>query len=156
MSEVKTHGLWFEEFTEGLSIETRSRTITEADIVNFAGVSGDFNPMHTDAEYAKSTQFGQRVAHGALIFSIATGLAYQLGFMEGTVLAFTSFDWKMRAPVFIGDTIKVTATVAKRREMAAAGGGFVTFDVKVLNQKGETTQKGEWVIMVKSQAAQPA
>ncbi len=156
MSEVKTHGLWFEEFAEGLSIETRSRTITEADIVNFAGVSGDYNPMHTDAEYAKSTQFGQRVAHGALIFSIATGLAYQLGFLEGTVLAFTSFDWKMRAPVFIGDTIKVMATVAKRREMAAAGGGFVTFDVKVLNQKGETTQKGEWVILVKSQAAQPA
>ena len=72
--------------------------------MNFAGVSGDFNPMHTDAEYAKSTQFGARVAHGALIFSIATGLAYQLGFLDGTVIAFTSFDWKMRAPVFIGDT----------------------------------------------------
>ncbi len=156
MSEVKGRGLWFEEFTEGLSIETRSRTITETDIVNFAGVSGDFNPMHTDADYAKSTQFGARVAHGALIFSIATGLAYQLGFLEGTVIAFTSFDWKMRAPVMIGDTIHVAATVAKRREMAAAGGGFVTFDVKVLNQKGETTQKGEWVIMVKSKAAQPA
>ncbi len=155
MSDIKGRGLWFEEFTEGLSMETRSRTITEADLVNFAGVSGDFNPMHTDAEYAKNTQFGARVAHGALIFSIATGLAYQLGFLEGTVIAFTGFDWKLRAPVYIGDTIKVTATVSKRREMAAAGGGFVTFDVKVVNQKGDITQKGEWVIMVKSQAAAP-
>jgi acyl dehydratase len=156
MSDIKGRGLWFEEFTEGLSVETRSRTITEADLVNFAGVSGDFNPMHTDAEYAKNTQFGARVAHGGLIFAIATGLSYQLGFLEGTVIAFTGFDWKLRAPVYIGDTIKVIATVSKRREMAAAGGGFVTFDVKVVNQKGDITQKGEWVIMVRSKAAAPS
>ncbi|MCC7450111.1 MAG: MaoC family dehydratase N-terminal domain-containing protein [Anaerolineae bacterium] len=163
MTDVRAHGLWFEEFTEGLSIETRGRTITETDVVNFAGVSGDFNPMHTDAEFAKTTQFGARVAHGALVFSIATGLAYQLGFLEATVIAFLSYDWKLRAPVYIGDTVKVSATVAKRRAMSAAGGGMVTFDVKVTNQKGEVTQKGEWVIMVKSKpadsegsAAQPA
>ncbi len=155
MSDVSAHGLWFEEFTEGLSIETRGRTITESDVINFAGVSGDFNPMHTDAEYAKTTQFGARVAHGALVFSIATGLAYQLGFLEGTVIAFLSFDWKLRAPVYIGDTVKVSASVAKRRAMAAAGGGMVTFDVKVTNQTGEVTQKGEWVIMVKSKPASP-
>ena len=69
-------GMWFEDFTEGLTVTTKGRTITEADIINFAGVSGDFNPMHTDAEYVKGTHFGARVAHGALVFSIATGLAY--------------------------------------------------------------------------------
>jgi len=156
MSEIKGHGLWFEEFTEGVSMETRGRTITEADVVNFAGLSGDFNPMHTDAEYAKTTQFGMRVAHGALVFSIATGLAYQLGFLEGTAIAFTSFDCKLRAPVYIGDTIKVIATVAKTRPMSAAGGGFVTFDVKVVNQKGDVTQKGEWTMLIKSKPATEA
>ncbi len=143
-------GLWFEEFTEGLDIETRGRTVTEADVTNFAGVSGDFNPMHTDAEYAKATPYGQRVAHGALGFSIATGLAYQLGFLEGTILAFTGVEWKWRAPVFIGDTIRVMMKVTKRRAMPAAGGGLVTLDVKVLNQKNEVTQKGEWTVMIRS------
>ncbi len=150
MSDIKQRGLWFEEFTEGLTVESRGRTITEADLVNFAGVSGDFNPMHTNAEFAAQTPYGQRVAHGALIFSIATGLTYQLGFLEGTIMAFTGVDWKFRNPVFIGDTIKVTASVAKRRAMAAMGGGFVTFDVKVTNQKGEVAQKGEWTILVMS------
>ena len=144
-------GLYFEQFTEGLSMESRGRTITETDIISFAGLSGDFNPMHTDAEFAKNTQFGMRVAHGALIFSIATGLAYQLGFLEGTVIAFTNFEMKLRAPVFIGDTIKVTVVVNKSRAMAAAGGGLVTFDVKVTNQKGEVVEKGEWGVMIKSQ-----
>ena len=148
-------GLYFEQFTDGLSMESRGRTITESDIISFAGLSGDFNPMHTDAEYAKGTQFGMRVAHGALIFSIATGLAYQLGFLEGTVIAFTSFEMKLRAPVYIGDTIKVVTTVSKSRAMPAAGGGLVTFDVKVTNQKGEVVEKGEWSVLIKSQP-QPA
>ncbi len=153
MTDVRARGLWFEQFTEGLSIETGGRTITEADIINFAGVSGDFNPMHTDAEFAKNTQFGARVAHGALVFSIATGLSFQLGFLDGTIIAFTSFEMKLRAPAYIGDTIKMTATVSKRRAMPAAGGGFVTLDVKILNQKGEAVQKGELVLLIKSQPA---
>lgn len=157
MSDIKQdgkqHGLWFEEFVEGLSIETRGRTITEADLVNFAGVSGDFNPMHTDAEFAAGTPYGKRVAHGALVFSIATGLTYQLGFLEGTIMAFTGLEWKFRDPVYIGDTVKVTASVVKRRAMAALGGGFVTFDVKVINQAGKVAQKGEWTILVRSSEA---
>jgi acyl dehydratase len=144
------HGLWFEEFTEGLPIRTRGRTITESDIVAFAGLSGDFNPMHTDARYAETTQFGARIAHGALVFSIATGLAYQLGVLEGTVIAFLGFEMKLRAPVYIGDTIRVEASVSKRRPVPASGGGIVTLDVKVLNQRDEVVQKGEWTIMVRS------
>lgn len=146
-------GLWFEELVEGLSIETRGRTITEADIVNFAGVSGDFNPLHTNAEYAKNTQFGARVAHGVLVFSIASGLAYQLGFIEDTVIAFTGFEMKLRNPVYIGDTIKVLAKVSGRRSMKAAGGGLVMLDIKIVNQKGEVVQKGEWSMMVRSKPA---
>lgn len=143
-------GLYFEEFEEGLEIETQGRTITEADVVNFAGLSGDFNPMHTDAVYGAETHFGQRVSHGLLCLSIASGLAYQMGFLDGTVLAFTSLDWKFRAPVFIGETIHVKITVTRRREMKAAGGGFVFFDVQVVNQDDKVTQKGEWNILVAS------
>lgn len=144
-------GLYFEEFTEGLTVVSRGRTLTEADIVNFAGLSGDYNPLHTDSEYASTSQFKARIAHGALVFSIATGLTYQLGVLEGTVVAFTGFEMKLRNPVYIGDTIKVTATVAKRRAMPAMGGGFVTFDIKVTNQKDEVAQKGEWTVLVISQ-----
>src|SRR5260221_8743787 len=106
--------------------------------------------MHTDAEFAAGTPYGKRVAHGALVFSIATGLTYQLGFLEGTIMAFTGLEWKFRDPVYIGDTVKVTASVVKRRAMAALGGGFVTFDVKVLNQIGKEAQNGERTILGRS------
>ena len=109
--------------------------------------------MHTDAEYVKGTHFGARVAHGALVFSIATGLAYQTNFIEGTVLAFMGVDMKFKAATFIGDTVKVQMTVAKRRAMAALGGGLVWFNVEVTNQKGEIVQRGEWQLLVKSKAA---
>src|SRR5262249_27564279 len=153
MSDNKSRGLWFEEFTEGLTRETRGRTITEADIVNFAGITGDFNPMHTDAEYANASQFKARVAHGALTFSYAIGLAYQQGFLEETIIAFTGFEMKLREPVFIGDTIKVISTVSRLRAMPSAGGGFVTFDIKIIKQDGKVAQKGEWTVLVRSNPA---
>lgn len=143
-------GLYFEQFQEGLELETRGRTISESDIVGFAGLSGDFNPMHTDAVYAAGTQFKQRVAHGLLGLAVASGLAYQMGFLDGTVLAFTGLEWKFRAPIVIGDTIRVQVKVTGTREMKAAGGGFVTFDLKVVNQDNTVTQKGEWTVLVAS------
>jgi 3-hydroxybutyryl-CoA dehydratase len=145
-------GLYFEDFEEGMELETRGRTITETDIVNFAGLSGDYNPMHTDAVYAEGTQFGQRVAHGLLGLSVASGLAYQLGFLEGTVIAFTGLEWKFRQPVVIGDTIRAHIKVTKLREMKRAGGGFVTVNIEVLNQDDAVTQKGEWTVLVASKS----
>jgi 3-hydroxybutyryl-CoA dehydratase len=151
MTNLNTErGLYFEDFETGMTIETRGRTVTEADIVTFAGVSGDFNPMHTNAVYGAQTQFGQRVAHGLLVLSIASGLAYQMGFLEGTVIAFTGLEWKFRAPVFIGDTVRVVAKVTNLREMKRAGGGFVSLDVRVLNQDDTVTQKGEWTMLIAS------
>jgi len=144
------HGLYFEELEVGRELESQARTITEADLVNFAGLTGDTNPMHTDAEYAKTTQFGERVAHGMLGLSYAIGLAWQLGFMQGTVLAFTGLEWKFKGPVRIGDTIRVVAKVKQTKAMRAAGGGFVVLEARVLNQRGETTQQGEWTVLVKS------
>ncbi len=153
MAQQSQRGLYFEDFSEGLELETRGRTVSEADIVHFAGLSGDFNPMHTDEVYAAGTQFGKRVAHGLLGLAIASGLAYQMGFLEGTVIAFTGLEWKFRAPIFIGDSIRVQVKITKLREMKAAGGGFVSFDVKLVNQNGETTQKGEWTVLVASKPA---
>ncbi len=144
---------YFEEFEIGDQVVTQGRTITEADIVAFAGVSGDFNPLHMDAEATREGTFGERIAHGLLVLSAASGLAWQLGAMAGTVEAFLSLEWKFRAPVKIGDTIHVEAKVAQRKAMPSAGGGLVTLNVVVKNQRDETVQKGQWTVMVKSRPA---
>jgi 3-hydroxybutyryl-CoA dehydratase len=143
-------GKYFEEFEIGQEMVTAGRTITETDIVNFAGLTWDTNPMHTDAEYAKTTVFGERVAHGMLGLSYAVGLAWQLGFMEGTVIAFLGLEWKFKAPMKIGDTVRVVAKVKQKKEMKAAGGGLVTLEGRVLNQRDEVAQQGEWSVLVKS------
>jgi len=146
-------GLMFEEFEIGYSVESAGRTITETDVVQFAGLTGDWNQLHTDAEYSKDSMFGQRVAHGLLVLSVASGLAMRLGFMEHTVKAFMGLEWKFRAPVFIGDTIRLRATVARKREMRRLGGGIVTFHVEVLKQDDAVAQKGEWHVLVSSKGA---
>jgi acyl dehydratase len=144
-------GKHFEEFSQGDIAVSAGRTITEADIVNFAGVSGDYTQIHTNAEFARQSFFGQRVAHGVLLMAIATGLLAQLGFIEGTVLAFREITWKFRLPVFIGDTIHVQAAVANLKAMKRLGGGAVTFDVQVINQGGEVVQSGQWIVLIASQ-----
>jgi len=143
----------FEEFEVGLEIETAARTITETDIVNFAGLSGDFNFIHTNAHAAQDTPFGQRVAHGMLVASIATGLAVQQGFIDGTTLAFRELEWKFTKPVFIGDTVHVAIKVTETKAMARLGGGLVTFDARVINQDGDPVHKGVWKMLIKGRDA---
>ena len=144
-------GLFFEEFEIGDQVESVGRTITETDIVNFAALSGDWNLIHTDAEYSKSQMFGQRVAHGLLVLSIASGLAVRLGFMEETVMAFRGLEWRFTKPVFIGDTVHLRVTVQGKKEMARLGGGLVTFEMAVVNQQGEVCQRGTWDLLCKGQ-----
>ena len=146
---ISPRGMCFEEFELGLELRTAARTITETDIVNFAGLSGDFNFIHTDAEGSKATPFGQRVAHGMLVASIATGLAVQHGFIDGTTLAFRELTWKFTKPVFIGDTLYVQVKVIETKAMAKLGGGLVTFEARVINQHGEVVHKGEWRMLIK-------
>ncbi len=143
-------GMYFEEFKVGLKILTGARTITETDIVNFAGLSGDFNFIHTNAEAAQETPFGRRVAHGMLVASVATGLAVQQGFIDGTTLAFRELTWKFTKPVFIGDTIQVKIKVTETKFMRRLGGGLVVFDSRVTNQDGEVVHKGEWRMLIQS------
>ena len=142
-------GMYFEEFEVGLEIETAARTITETDIVNFAGLSGDFNFIHTNAEAARDTPFGQRVAHGMLVASISTGLAVQQGFIDGTTLAFRELEWKFTKPVFIGDTVHVQIKVTETKAMARLGGGLVVFNARVINQGGDVVHKGVMKMLIK-------
>ncbi len=144
-------GLYFEEFTVGLRITTAARTVTEHDIVTFAGMSGDYNQIHTDAEFSKNTPFGQRVAHGLLGLSIASGLAMRTGVLEGTVLAFREInEWKFSKPVFIGDTIHVELLITETKALPRLGGGSVIIQLSVVNQRGETAMKGAWTVLVAS------
>lgn len=130
-------GLYFEDFPVGRVAISRGRTVTEADIVAFAGLSGDFIELHTNEEFARQSPFGRRIAHGALIFSISTGLMTQMGEINDTVLAFYGVDrLRFTAPVFIGDTIHVTKSVAAS-ERKGTGRGVVTFETSVLNQRDE-------------------
>lgn len=145
-----TQGLHFEEYTVGDAITSQGRTVTEGDIVSFAMLSGDWNPLHTDAEAARQTPYGERIAHGLLVLSMATGLAERLGFMNQTVIGFMGLEWQFRAAVKIGDTIRVQATVSELKPMARLGGGYVTFKVQILNQEDKAVQRGTWTILVKS------
>jgi len=129
---------YFEDFALDSVSTSRSRTVTEADIVNFAGLSGDFIELHMSEAYAAQGPFGKRIAHGALVFSISTGLTVQTVKIDDTVIAFYGMD-KLRftRPVFIGDTIHVVKKVIAKAPKGADR-GVVTFETTVLNQNGET------------------
>ena len=150
-TETTRRGLYFEEFEIGQRVASPARTITEADIVYFAGISGDWNSIHTDAEYAKTTPFEQRVAHGLLIMTIVSGLAVRTGVIEGTVLAFREIQsWKFSLPVFIGDTIHAILEVEDTKKMPRLGGGSIKLSIDVRNQDDKTVMKGRWIALMQS------
>ena len=142
-------GMYFEEFQVGQRIITAGRTITESDVAAFAGLSGDYNQIHTDAEFSKGTPLGQRVAHGLLCLSIASGLAMRTGVLEGTVMAFREInEWKFVKPVFLGDTLHAELEVLETKPMPRLGAGAVVIALQVKNQGGETAMKGTWTALV--------
>ncbi|NLD42734.1 MAG: dehydratase [Chloroflexi bacterium] len=150
MERTRPRGLYFEEFAVDQELQGPARTITEADVVQFAGLSGDYNQLHTDAVYAaRHSGYGKRIAHGLLGLSVASGLAARAGFIEGTALAFLGLDWRFKKPIFIGDTIAITARVRRVRPMASSGGGIVVLDVSVTNQSGAIVQQGEWSLLMR-------
>ena len=146
-------GLYFEEITLGMKMRTRGRTITETDIVNFAALTGDYNPMHTDAEYMKTHPMGQRVAHGMLTLSYAVGQIYQLGFLERTTIAFRGLEMKFSLPVLIGDTLHSELEVIELKDMKRLGGGSVMCEIKIVNQNGKAVQSGTMTLLLASKPA---
>lgn len=156
MSPLQTQprGMYFEEFQPGQKLVSAGRTITELDVVTFAGLSGDFNQIHVDAEYSKNTPFGQRVAHGLLGLAIASGLVVQTGLMEGTIMLFREItEWKFVKPIYLGDTIHVDIEVVETKDMRRLGGGIVLIDLDVKNQANDTVMKGLWRALIASRPA---
>lgn len=143
-SLTPTPSLCYEDFHIGDTIESLARTITETDVVNFAALSGDWNLIHTDAEYAQSHFYGQRVVHGLLVLSISSGQMVRLGFLDKTIVAFLGLEWQFRRPVFINDTVHTRLVVKDKREMKRLSGGVVQFQVEVVNQNGKVCQRGLW------------
>ncbi len=144
-------GLYFEEFTVGQSVKTVGRTISEDAIFSFAGLTGDFNQIHTDAAFASKTQFGQRIAHGLLGMSIAVGLIMQTGLLEGTVLAFREIqEWRFVKPFLIGDTVHALLTIAETKALPRIGGGSIVAAIVVKNQSDEICQRGSLNLLVLS------
>lgn len=145
-------GRFFSEFSVGDVFESVGRTVTEADVVHFAGISGDFNPLHTDATFAEKTPFGQRIAHGMLAASISTGLGQTLGIFEGTTIALTTQTFTYKAPVFFGDTIRLRLTVEETRPSSKGGKGVVTFTADILKQDDVTAVAGSWTVLFRDRS----
>ena len=143
---------YFEDLKIGERAVTAGRTITEADIVNFAGLSGDYNPIHVDESYSKSGPFGKRIAHGLLVLSIASGLFTQCEMnaaIKRNLIALLEIRARFLKPVFIGDTIHVEAEVKDKRETSKSDRGIILLERAVLNQDGEVVQICETPLMIR-------
>lgn len=138
---------YFDDIEVGAEYLSPGRTVTEADIVIFAGLSGDYNVLHTDAEFMKSSIFGERIAHGLLGLAIQSGLLTR-AMRPYATLAFLGLRWKFKVPIKIGDTIKVRAKVVAKKETSKPDRGIITLERQVINQKGEVVQEGETDLMV--------
>ncbi|WP_026381947.1 MaoC/PaaZ C-terminal domain-containing protein [Afifella pfennigii] len=145
-------GRVYEEFEPGQTWTTQARTVTEADVVMFCGISGDYNPLHTDEEHCRDTRFGTRIAHGPLGMSMAIGLMSQLNLINGTALALLNLNWDFCGPIRFGDTVHARVTTHSTRR-TKAGDGIVTLHFAVLNQKDETVQEGTAAMLVQTGAA---
>jgi acyl dehydratase len=142
MNTETGRGRYFEDFEIGQEFRTPARTVTQTDIVNFACLSGDFNEVHTNFEYCKTTPFGEPIAHGPLIYAIMGGLQYASGINEGTLLALLQIDaWRMLGPVKHGDTIHMLSKVVEKKETSKTDRGVVTFERRCVKQDGSVVQE---------------
>ena len=148
--DYKPAGRYFDEFQVGEVIYTAARTITEADIMMFASLTGDFNPIHVDEESAKKSPMGTRIAHGALVLSYAAGLRQQTRFMEGTTIALASLKDTFLSPTVAGDTIHCRIEItAMKPSQSKPDRGLLVYTCDTVNQKGVTVLSQEVTVMLK-------
>ncbi len=143
-------GLYLEEFELNVTRRTRGRTIGEGDVSLFAGLVGDYNPLHVDEEFCKETKFGGRIAHGPLSLSVAIGLMSQLNWIDGTALGLLGLSWEFQAPVRVGDTIYARVTPFEARPSRTSGRGVLRIRFEVVNQRDEKVQSGTIVLLMRS------
>ena len=150
MKEYSPRGKYFEEFQVGDELVSPARTITSTDIVNFACISGDFNEVHVNHEYCKSTPFGEPIAHGPLVYAVMGGLQYASGINDGTMLALLGIDaWRLLHPVKHGDTIRLHSRVIETKATSKADRGVVVFERRCINQNGTVVQEMKTTLMYK-------
>jgi acyl dehydratase len=141
--------LYLDDLRAGQVFITPGRTITEADVMSFAAWTNDNNQVHTDAEFAKHTRFGQRIVHGMLGASLCLGLIARTGVFEGSAVALLGIDgWKFEAPIFIGDTVTCTVEILSTRPTSSGEFGIVERHLTLRNQRDEVVQSGRMDIMV--------
>jgi len=146
--------MYWEEWEIGAEFESPARTVTEADIVMFAGLSGDYNPLHVNEEYCKTTIFGTRIAHGPLVYAITAGLLFQLHLYDDTLIAFLGFEnLKFTGPVKPGDTIHAKIKVLEKRETSRPDRGVMKRELRVFNQRGEVVQEAIQNFLLKRKPA---
>lgn len=149
---MKPTGYWLEEFQDKPTLRSAARTIGEADLINYAGLSGDYSPVHTDEEACAKTEFGTRIGHGLLGLTIAQGLMWRTGYTAGSGIASVAWQsWNFRRPFYIGDTLHVEWDVVEARpSRSRPGQGVVTEDVRLVNQHGEIVAQGQHVMLIRS------
>lgn len=142
--------LFYEDLEVGQVFESVGRTVTDHDVMTFAGISGDFNQLHTDDEFAKNSHFGRRIAHGVLVLAIATGLTQRMGIFDGSALALLSLQWDFKGPVYINDTIHLKMTIDSLRLASKGDRGIVGRRYDMINQKDEIVQTGTINVMIRT------
>ena len=150
MAEYVNRGYYLEDFEVGQEFVTCRRTILDADVISFACLTGDFNPIHIDDVTAAQGPFGKRIAHGSLGVSIMNGQQNQLGIFEGTTIAKLEETNKFVAPLNIGDTIHTEIKITNVKPSSKGGKGIVSFTANLVNQKGQVVTESTCVVMVKT------
>src|SRR5262245_7400050 len=141
------HHLYFDDVEVGQEWRSLGRTVTETDVVNFAGLSGDFNPIHMDHQFARGTPFRRPIAHGLLVFSVASGLGLYAPPMR-TLAILSIRDWHFHNPVFPGDTIHVVSKVLEKEARGRGRRGTITWQRQIFNQDGKVIMGGVTLTLV--------
>jgi acyl dehydratase len=147
---------FFEDLNAGDAFLSPTRTITEADVVNFACLSADFNRLHVDAEYASGTPYGQRIAHGLLVLSVMSGLTTRMllnQHLEPSLLGLLDIQCRFPKPTFIGDTLRARVEIIQKTETSKGDRGVVAFGRQAINQRGEVVVEGIWKLLVRRRPA---
>jgi len=140
--------MYYEDFEVGQEYVTSGRTITESDVVQFAALSGDWNALHTNEEYSKENQFGQRIAHGLFGVSLMEGMKYRMGHFDGTAIASLGWTIKFIRPMFIGDTVRVKVRIAAMRESKKRDRGVMDEEVLLVNQHDEVITEAQHGVLL--------
>jgi acyl dehydratase len=152
MNDKHYRGVLWDDHTVGDAYWSSGRTITETDVSNFAAVSGDYNPLHTDDELGKSSVFGERVPHGPLGMLFAMGGYDRIGLVEGVAVAFLEIAWRFLAPMRIGDTVRSKVTVSELKETKHSDRGVVRMHIELFNQHDDLVQEGDHTFLIRRRA----